>query len=208
MVHEWCKNGARMCICICHLTVLTHASLPACTHVCLPACTIHTYACLPVHNYACLYTRMPACTHVCLPVCLYTCMCTCLPAVPPSLTMSPLFSGPHSCFRLKFSITASRSTIPFRRRQRHGKTGTRREEVIHLGTLLRLLHLSDQCALDQKISITTESLPSRLLGQCCIHYSANVRIYALPITVSEASATSTPPTSNNGTYVYAACKLF
>ena len=165
---------------------------------CLP---VHTYACLPVHNYAYLYTRMPAC----LPVHMHVYLLAC---VPPSLTMSPLFSGPHSCFRLKFSITPSRSAIPFRRRQRHGKTGTHREEVIHLGTLLRLLHLSDQCALDQKISITTESFRSRLLGQCCIHYSANGRIYGLPITVSEASATSTPPTSNNGTYVYAACKLF
>ena len=125
---------------------------------------------------ACLHTRMPACTHVCLPACLYTRVPACLPVhmhvylpscVPPSLTMSPLFSGPHSCFRLKFSITASRSTIPFRRRQRHGKTGTHREEVILLGTLLRLLHLSDQCALDQKISITTESFRFRLLGQCC-----------------------------------------
>ena len=161
------------------MNVYLHLS-SACTHAFLPVCLytcIHMPACLPVHM------------HVCLPVCL-----------PPSLTMSPLFSGPHSCFRLKFSITASRSTIPFRGRQRHRKTGTHREEVILLGTLLRLLHLSDHCALDQKISIPTESLPSRLLGQCCNPPQCkctHIHTYALPITVSEASATPAPPTSNN-----------
>ena len=106
-----------------------------------------------------------ACTHACLPACLYTCMCACLP-YPPHLQWVPcslVHTAASDC-----SSASPPAAPPYPSgKGRHRKTGTYREEVILLGTLLKLLHLSDQCALDQKMSITTESLPSRLLGQCC-----------------------------------------